>query len=84
MSTMSFRMPDSLHERLRNAARKDHVSINQFISSAVTEKLAALQTLEYLETRAKKGSRAAFEAALRQVPDVEPEEREHEADQRSR
>lgn len=73
MSTMSVRMPNSLHQRLRDFAQKDDVSINQFITSAVTEKLAALSTLEYLEARAKKGSRAKFEAALRQVPDVEPD-----------
>lgn len=73
MSTMSVRMPNSLHKRLREFARKDNVSINQFITSAVTEKLAALSTLEYLEARAKKGSRAKFETALAQVPDVEPD-----------
>ena len=73
MSTMSVRMPNSLHQRLRDFAQKDDISINQFITSAVTEKLAALSTLEYLEARAKKGSRAKFEAALRQVPDVEPD-----------
>jgi hypothetical protein len=71
---MSVRMPNSLHKRLREFALKDNVSINQFITSAVTEKLAALSTLEYLEARAKKGSRAKFEAALQQVPDVEPNE----------
>jgi predicted HicB family RNase H-like nuclease len=36
MSTMSIRMPNSLHERLREFVRKDNVSINQFITSAVT------------------------------------------------
>jgi hypothetical protein len=71
---MSVRMPNSLHKRLREFALKDNVSINQFITSAVTEKLAALSTLEYLEARAKKGSRAKFEAALQQVPGVEPDE----------
>jgi hypothetical protein len=67
-------MPNSLHQRLRELAQKDGVSINQFITSAVTEKLATLSTFEYLEVRAKKGSRAKFEAALSQVPDVEPDE----------
>lgn len=73
MSTISVRMPNSLHQRLREFARKDGVSINQFITSAVTEKLATLSTLEYLEARAERGSRAKFEAALSQVPDVEPD-----------
>ncbi len=74
MSTLSIRMSNSLHERLRKFAEADDVSINQFITSAVTEKLAALSTLEYLQARAQKGSRAQFEAALRQVPDVAPDD----------
>lgn len=73
MSTMSVRMPNSLHERLREFAQKDNVSINQFVTSAVTEKLAALSTLEYVEARASIGNRAKFEAALAEVPDVEPD-----------
>jgi predicted transcriptional regulator len=73
MSTVSVHIPNSLHQRLRELAQKDDVSIDQFIASAVTEKLAVMSTLEYLEARAKKGSRSKFEAALRQVPDVEPD-----------
>jgi hypothetical protein len=44
------------------------------ISSAVAEKLTALLTEDYLEARAAQGSRKKFAAALRTVPDVEPEE----------
>lgn len=79
MSTMSVRMPNSLHQRLREYAEKDNVSINQFITSAVTEKLAALSTLEYLEARAKRGDRSKFEAALAQVPDIASDEAEKSA-----
>lgn len=35
--------------------------------------MAALMTETYLEERARRGSRAKYEAALAQVPDVEPE-----------
>jgi hypothetical protein len=44
------------------------------ISSAVAEKLAALLSPEYFNTRAKRVSRKKFEAALKTVPDVEPPE----------
>ena len=37
------------------------------------EKLQPRVTEAYLEERAKRGSRAKYEAALAQVPDVEPE-----------
>jgi hypothetical protein len=41
-----------------------------------TEKLSALMTEEYLEERAKRGSRKKFERALAKVPKVIPEEYE--------
>jgi hypothetical protein len=63
-----------LHKQLRECAEREGTSINQLISSAVAEKMAALLTQEYLEARAKRGSRKKFEAALKTVPDVEPDE----------
>jgi hypothetical protein len=41
---------------------------------AVAEKVAALSTIEYLEKRAKRGSREKLLEILRQAPDVEPED----------
>jgi hypothetical protein len=73
MSTLSVRLPNSLHNRVRELAQQDGISINQFISTAVAEKLAALMTEEYLEKRAKRGSRDKFLAVLAKVPDVPPE-----------
>lgn len=70
MSTLSLRLPDSLHEKVRELAAQDDVSINQFIATAVAEKLSAILTREYLETRARRGSRAAFERVLAKVPDA--------------
>jgi predicted transcriptional regulator len=74
MSTLSLRLPDSMHSRLREWARKDNISINQFITSAVTEKLSALSTQEYLQERADRASRAGFDAALAKVLDALPDE----------
>jgi hypothetical protein len=73
MSTLSLRLPTSLHRELQDLARREGVSINQIINSAVGEKVAALKTLDYLQERARRGSRAAFDAVLAKVPDVEPE-----------
>ena len=74
MSTISLRLPDSLHKQIRKLASEEGISINQFISTAAAEKLAALMTVDYLEKRAKRGSREKFEAALASLPDVEPDE----------
>jgi len=73
MSALSLRLPNSLHERARELARREGVSINQLVSAALAEKMSALLTEEYLEARARRGSRTRFLAALARVPAVEPD-----------
>jgi hypothetical protein len=72
MSTLSLRLPKSLHERARALAQQEGVSINQLIATALAEKISALDTIGYLKERGARGSRKAFLAALNDVPDAEP------------
>ncbi len=74
MSILSLRLPDSLHDKIREFSKDEGISINQFITSAVAEKMSAFATLEYLEMRAARADKKKFAAALSKVPDVEPEE----------
>lgn len=74
MSTLSLRLPNSLHHHIREVAKREGVSINQLIATAVAEKLSALSTEEYLGQRAQRGDRARFDRVLAKVPDVEPDE----------
>ena len=76
MSTLSLRLPDSLHETARVLAKQEHVSVNQLISTAVAEKISALMTETYLAQRAAKGSRKEFEDIMSRVPDVPPDPRD--------
>jgi hypothetical protein len=73
MSAISLRLPNSLHRKLGDLARREGVSINQLVNSAVAEKMATLMTVEYLQERAKRGSRKKFAAVLAKVPNKEPE-----------
>lgn len=73
MSTLSVRLPDSLHKRLKDLAKQEGVSVNQLISTAVAEKVSALLTEDYLRGRAARGSWEKFDAALSLVPDAEPD-----------
>ena len=72
MSTMSLRLPESLHERAREVAKKEGVSINQLVATALAEKLSALDTVQYLEDRAARGSRKRFLEALARTPSGPP------------
>ncbi len=73
MSTISLRLPESLHKAIRELAKRENISINQFITLAAAEKLSALLTEEYIAERASRADRARFEAVLAKIPDVEPE-----------
>jgi len=74
MSALSVRLPKSLHEQLRELAKEEGISVNQFVMLAVAEKIAAISTIEYLEKRAERGNRERFLEILNKAPDVEPEE----------
>ena len=74
MSIVQVQIPDSLHKSLSDLAGRDGISIDQFISTAISEKISALMTADYLKNRAGRGDRAKYEAILAKVPDVEPEE----------
>jgi hypothetical protein len=81
MSIIQVQIPDSLHQSLSDLAGREGISIDQFISTAIAEKLSALMTENYLKDRAKKGDspserlrqRAKYEAILAKIPDIEPE-----------
>ena len=76
MSALSLRLPKSLHEQLRELAQEDGISVNQFVMLAVAEKVASISTIEYLQKRAKRGSREKLLAVLNKAPDVEPDKSE--------
>lgn len=83
MSTLSLRLPNSLHKQLGEIARRDNVSINQLISSAVAEKVSALATEEYLSERAARGTRRKFAAVLKKIRSTEPNAMDRLANPRS-
>ena len=74
MSTISVRLPDSLHRMAKALASDDNASMNQFIASAVAEKVSALTTESYLRERAERAIAAKFQAALAAVPAQVPKD----------
>ena len=72
MSSLNLRLPDSVHRHIKEIAKADGVSINLFITSAVSEKISALTTEDYIAKRAKKARKGAFSEVLDRVPKREP------------
>jgi hypothetical protein len=72
MSTMSLRLPESLHRQAKELARQDGISINQLVATALAEKISVLAAGEYLDKRASRGSHRKFDRALAKVKSVKP------------
>jgi predicted transcriptional regulator len=70
MTALTIRLPNSVHQKIKELAARDDVSVNQFIASAASEKMASVLTLEFLKSEAAKGKRSDFERYLSMVPNV--------------
>ena len=74
MTALTVRLPNSVHQKIKELARRDDISVNQFIASAAAEKMASVLTLDYLKSEAAQGKRSDFEHYLGKVPDVRAQE----------
>lgn len=72
MGALSLRLPESIHRHIREIAKQEGVSINQFISSAVSEKISAILTEEYIQARAERADPDKAKQMLAGVPEREP------------
>lgn len=70
MTALTVRLPNSVHQKIKELAARDDISVNQFIASAAAEKMASVLTLDFLRSEAALGKRSDFEHYLRMVPDA--------------
>ena len=73
MSTLNVNIPESLQRRAQTLAQDDGIPLDQFIATALAEKVAVLDADSYIRTRAARGSREKFDRVMEKVPDVPPE-----------
>jgi hypothetical protein len=71
ISNYALRLPASLKRAVEEVAREDGTTLNQFIVSAVAEKLAALKTADFFAKRAADADFAAFDRLMKR-PGGEP------------
>ena len=62
VSTYPLRLPASLKATVAEISKKDGTSINQFVATAVAEKISAMKTAEFF---AKRSTEADIESARR-------------------
>ena len=72
MSTLTIQLPEGVARQLRECAAREGVTVDQLMSSAASEKLSAMLTVEHLRKRARNAKREDFEKYLAASPDVPP------------
>ncbi len=72
--TYPLRLPRSLKEAVERLSRQDGTSINQFVATAVAEKVSALQTARFFEDRRARADFKAFDKIMRRRGGKPPRE----------
>lgn len=72
MSAFLVELPADLQAEVARRASQKPGGESAWVADAVREKLDACAQLEYLETRAARGSREAYDRVLSKVPGAPP------------
>ena len=73
-TTYPLRLPRSLKEAVERLSREDRTSINQFVATAVAEKVAALQTAHFFADRKARADFKAFDKIMKRRSGKKPRE----------
>ena len=63
MSSYSLRLPESLKKAAKRIAAADDTTMNQFFVVAIAEKISAMETADFFQTRAALGNPQAAQSA---------------------
>ena len=74
MKTMQVRLPDSIHGKVRRLANDEHMSLNQFMVTSISNEVIRHETSDFFRDASARFSEEAFKAALAAVPDVPAKE----------
>ena len=70
--TYPLRLPESLKQAVERLSKEDRTSINQFVTTAVAEKVSALETARFFEDRKARADFKAFDRILRRKRGEQP------------
>jgi hypothetical protein len=65
INTYPLRLPRSIKAEVERRAKADGTSVNQFVATAVAEKLATMSTAEFFSERRQRADFAAFDQLMR-------------------
>lgn len=65
VATYPLRLPRSVKAAVEKLAKAEGISVNQFVATAVAEKLAAMSTAAYFSERQGRADLAAFRRVMK-------------------
>ena len=71
-ATYPLRLPRSIKAAVEKMAKSEGTSVNQFVATAVAEKLAVLNTAEYFAERKSRADLTAFKRILKRKSGAAP------------
>lgn len=63
-------LPEEIVRQAEELAAREHISVEELVSAALSEQFAGA---EYLRRRGERASMERFRAALERIPDADPE-----------
>jgi hypothetical protein len=73
MSAYALRLPASIKAEAEKIAKEDGTSLNQFVASAVAEKVAAIRTLNYFAPFKARANLDEFDRIMRRESGAPPQ-----------
>ena len=67
MSHYALELPEALLHEAQEVAQAEQTSLDDFVLAAITEKIAAARTTQYVRTRAARADPQAFLAVLERI-----------------
>lgn len=70
MKAIQVRLPDHIHEKLKDLAKEEGISLNNFIVSSISNEVIRQETRDFFKKAAANFDPKAFAEALGAIPDA--------------
>lgn len=68
MSSITIKIPEYLRKQVEKLSNEEGISIDQFFTTAVSEKISVIKEIDYIANRAKRASDEKFEEVMKKIP----------------
>ncbi|MBA7547030.1 hypothetical protein ES705_39432 [subsurface metagenome] len=70
MKTIQVRLPDHIHEKVKDLAKDEGISMNNFIVSSISNEVVRQETRDFFKKAASSFDPQVFAEALAAIPDA--------------